>query len=528
MIVEYWNLAWSTWSQSTTSQVVTIVLGLIVVLLVDTLYSLYLSPLSAFPGPRICAISRLPHLIATIEGKQLPWQVDLHEKYGGIVRVAPDALTVVDERGWADILGSTKAAKHGMAKDPRLAALVGDDLVNPDPAKPQAIQTHSLMRRVMVPAFKGENVKRLGTMISGHIDEYLAAIGRFSDTDTASKPVDMRDANGFLICNMMADVCFGESLHLFSDDTYVPWAHSFDRFSKAVTILAVLNRVSFLHKLILFAVRRWGGKERDSFTQPILSRFERRIAAGTRREDLLQMVLDDESGPNGSGKGRKMPLDLLRLFAPFLMLGGCETMPTTLTGFVYFVYCRNNADARKRLLSEIRGAFNSKEDITMERVAHTAKEFPYFEAFLQETFRCYSPAVSGADRVVPAGGAQIAGRWVPGGTVVTMLHQATYMVTQNFARPYEFIPERWLDADAGRPVEFNDDKRQAVRPFSIGPQGCFGQEVSFYVLRLTLFKLLYAYDLELTPECEDWLAGQSTYTTRAKPPLMAYAKLVHH
>lgn len=479
MIAEYWILAWS--SQSATSQAATIFLGLIVVLLVDALYSLYLSPLSAFPGPRICAVSRIPHLIATIQGKQLPWQVELHEKYGGIVRVAPDALTVVDERGWADILGSTKVAKHGMAKDPRLAALVGDDLVNPDPAKPQAIQTHSLMRRVMAPAFKGENVRKLEGMINNHIEEYLAAIGQSSDTDATRQPVDMRDANTFLICDLMADVFFGESLHLFSDDTYVPWAHSFDRFSKAVTILAVLNRVPFLHKVILFAVRRWGGKERDAFTQPILSRFDRRIAAGTRRNDLLQMVLDDESAPslNGSGKQRTMPLDLLRTFAPFLMLGGSETMPTTLTGFVYFIFCRSNADVRKRLLSEVRGAFSCKEDITMDRVAQSAKELPYFEACLQETLRCYSPAVSGADRVVPRGGAQIAGQWVPGGTIVTMLHQATYLVSNNFTRAHDFVPERWLAADAGRPAEFNDDKRQAVRPFSVGPQGCFGQE---YVL----------------------------------------------
>ncbi|KAL7940356.1 cytochrome P450 [Trichoderma barbatum] len=518
MIVEYVSSVWS--SQSATSQAVTIFLGLSVVLLLDALYSLYLSPLSSFPGPRICAVSRIPHLIATIQGKQLPWQVELHEKYGGVVRVAPDALTVVDERGWADILGSTKVAKHGMAKDPRLAALVGDDLVNPDPAKPQAIQTHSLMRRVMAPALKGENVRKLEDMINSHIEEYLEAIGQSSD----SKPVDMRDANSFLICDMMADVFFGESLHLFSDDTWVPWAHSFDRFSKAVTILAVLNRVPFLHKVILFAVRRWGGKERDAFMQPILSRFDRRVAAGTRREDLLQKVLDDESDPNGSGKQRTMPLDLLRMFAPFLMLGGSETMPTTLTGFVYFVFCRSNGDLRKRLQSEVRGAFSSKEDITMERVAQSAKELPYFEACLQETLRCYSPAVSGADRVVPSGGAQIAGRWVPGGTIVTMLHQATYLVSQHFARPYKFIPERWLAADAGRPAEFNDDKRQAVRPFSVGPQGCFGQEVAFYVMRLTLCKLLYTYELELTTECEDWLAGQSTYTTRAKPPLMAYVK----
>jgi cytochrome P450 len=43
----------------------------------------------------------------------------------------------------------------------------------------------------------------------------------------------------------------------------------------------------------------------------------------------------------------------------------------------------------------------------------------------------------------------------------------------NFARPEEFIPERWL---ADTPIEFRNDKREAFQPFMVGPRGCLGKE----------------------------------------------------
>ncbi|KAM0473161.1 hypothetical protein ACHAP7_008388 [Fusarium lateritium] len=521
-----WDQLNTTWQTATPTFRVACALATlsITALLISVVRDLYFSPLSQFPGPKLCAISRIPHLIATASGRQLPWLTDLHNKYGGVVRIAPDALTFTDERAWSDICGATKAAKNGMAKDPRLAALVGGDLVNPDPAKPRSQQTHSIMRKAMVPALKRENVKKLEGMINGHIEEYLNVLGKSSGKGTKGKreAVDMRDMNSFLICDLIADLFLGESLHLFTDPEFVPWVHSFDRFARGVTILAVLNRFAFLHKFLLFAVHRWGSAERDSFMAPIFGRFDRRVALPSARDDMLQMVLDGDA--DGSGRQGTMPLDLLREFAPFLMLGGCEAMPTVLTGFVYFVFRKKNERVKKKLLNEIRGTFSSEADITMDRIGQSQKELPYFEACLQESIRCYSPAATGTDRVVPASGAQVAGRFVPGNTVVMMLHQVTYLTEHNFSKPHEYIPERWLPDEKGRPQHCTNDKKGSVHPFSVGPQSCFGQELSYYVMRLTLCKLLYRFNLELAPESENWLDGQLTFGTRSKPPLKAYVK----
>lgn len=439
---------------------IVVVTGISVI--INAIRNLFFSPLASFPGPKICAVSRIPQLVVTMCGKQLDWLQYLHNQYGGVVRIAPDTLTYTDERAWTDICGASKYAKDGMAKETKLAALIGGENLNPEPGKPRRQQAHGVMRSAMLPTFKASNLSKMEGVVQSHISEYLTALD--SQTSVAGS-VDIKDANCFLVCNLFFDIVLGESLHLFKSAEYRPWVHSFDRFSRAVTILAVLNRFPILHQALLFAVQRWGGGERESFMKPIFDRFDARVALKESRNDFLEILLE------GDGKKNGMSVDQLREFAPFLVIGGCDTMPTLMAGFYYFL--AENAEVHERVVNEIRGNFESEEDITMDRIANSAHDMPYFEACVQEAFRCYSPGGTGTDREVPPSGAEIAGRWVPGGTIVVMLHQPTFASTENFTLPEKFAPERWLDS---RPQDFENDRRAAMKPFGVGPQACPGQE----------------------------------------------------
>jgi hypothetical protein len=72
---------------------------------VYVIYNLYFHPLSAYPGPFLACCSRLWYTRALLNGT-LPFAVhEAHEKYGGIVRFAPDELAYIDSRAWKDIYG---------------------------------------------------------------------------------------------------------------------------------------------------------------------------------------------------------------------------------------------------------------------------------------------------------------------------------------------------------------------------------------------------------------------------------------
>lgn len=56
-------------------------------------------------------------------------------------------------------------------------------------------------------------------------------------------------------------------------------------------------------------------------------------------------------------------------------------------------------------------------------------------------------------------------------TTVAVWHWAMYRSEKNFARPDEFIPERWIDSQ-----EFEGDAKSALQPFQVGPRNCLGRK----------------------------------------------------
>ena len=55
-------------------------------------------------------------------------------------------------------------------------------------------------------------------------------------------------------------------------------------------------------------------------------------------------------------------------------------------------------------------------------------------------------------------------------TVVTINHYCSNTSTRNFREPFSFIPDRWL----GDPA-YDNDKKDVVQPFSVGPRNCPGK-----------------------------------------------------
>ena len=111
----------------------------------------------------------------------------------------------------------------------------------------------------------------------------------------------------------------------------------------------------------------------------------------SRREEL--QLSDEKLGTN----------------AFILVLAGSETTATTLAGVTYLLLA--HPDKLAILQREVRGAFRSREEITMTSV----NKLSYMLAVLNEALRMYPPVTSGLVRVVPEGGAMVAGRWVAGG-----------------------------------------------------------------------------------------------------------------
>ena len=72
-------------------------------------------------------------------------------------------------------------------------------------------------------------------------------------------------------------------------------------------------------------------------------------------------------------------------------------------------YLCTNRDVLERLCQEVRSAFESDTDITSSRCTTLS----YLGAVIEETLRIYPPVATHLPRLVPKGGATVAGHFLP-------------------------------------------------------------------------------------------------------------------
>ena len=94
----------------------------------------------------------------------------------------------------------------------------------------------------------------------------------------------------------------------------------------------------------------------------------------------------------------------------------------------------------------------------------------------------------------------------------------------NFVNPDAFIPERFLDT-ADSKSRYGNDIKKAAQPFSTGPRGCIGRNLTYVELRLILGALLWNFDLEFADGAPLWnpkneYKGLRAFNTWEKSPLM--------
>ena len=84
-------------------------LGLILWLLSTIIYAYVLSPIRHLPGPFLSSLSSAPMWYNAIKSQRAKWVHSLHKKYGPVVRVAPNYVSVSDPSSIKQIYGGSSS-----------------------------------------------------------------------------------------------------------------------------------------------------------------------------------------------------------------------------------------------------------------------------------------------------------------------------------------------------------------------------------------------------------------------------------
>lgn len=75
------------------------------------IYNAFFHPLRKYPGPFFAGVTRAYYLYWDVGGRS-HWKVkEWHEKYGDVVRIAPDELSYTDGQAWTTIYGTNSISE---------------------------------------------------------------------------------------------------------------------------------------------------------------------------------------------------------------------------------------------------------------------------------------------------------------------------------------------------------------------------------------------------------------------------------
>ncbi|KAI8954227.1 cytochrome P450 [Xylaria longipes] len=428
------------------------------------IYALYLHPLRDYPGPRLSAITRIPYWVACLRGLQVQWMTRQHEKYGPTIRFGPDDLSYTDAQAWRDICIVPKGRREN-GKEIRFHGQSANGtrhmVTEPDTAR------HATVRRVFSPAFSEQSLRKQEPLFQKYADLMVACARK-------SGAPNMTELFDFTTFDIMAEFTFGEPLGLLENNRYSEWVAMVFSAVKVLPTMQVIEFYSLTRNIFRLIEPDFVKKMRLDHFNHTKTRVDKRLKEESDQPDLWNLV--EDSGVLTIGE--------IYANAELFMAAGTETTSSLLTGLTYYLV--KHPDKMKILVDEVRGRFSSKEDITFEALS----KLEYLNACIREGLRVYPPVPSALPREIAEGGNAIMGKWVPGGTRVSVHPTAAYRSPANFKDPNEFVPERWLGDS-----KYKDDVREAHQPFSVGPRNCIGMNMAWHEMRLLLAKLVFNFDI---------------------------------
>ncbi|KAI2618916.1 benzoate 4-monooxygenase cytochrome P450 [Hypoxylon sp. NC1633] len=430
--------------------------------------------------------------------------LELHKKYGHVVRIAPNEVSfdtaeslkdIYNQRAGHQVFIKGVFYEFGSFATGGITSIISE-------RRPEA---HKEMRNHLTSAFSERAILEQEEIVASSVDKLIRLVGTRGSSE---KGVDMSTLFESMTFDIVGDLAFGETFEaLDNGKKRHPWIRITLEGLKQGVLLDVFSHsptiASFLRLLLRSELKK--GMENCATNEKICyEAIKRRIAKNTDRKDFYTRILEERDPKIVSDKQ-------LAARASDLVIAGSSTTATSLAATLY--YLLQNPSSLEKLRAEVRSTFNEYADITYS----STQSMEYLRAVILEGLRIYPPVPLALPRIVPDGGDTVDGYFLPGGVTVSTNPFAACLSPSNFRDPWSFNPERWVSPDS-------HDILESSQPWLIGPRSCIGRNMAWLELRTTLVKLIWAYDLELTDPSQDWHRESRMVTLWQLPPLMIRAK----
>ncbi|GAA6053327.1 hypothetical protein JCM3770_004114 [Rhodotorula araucariae] len=453
------------------------------------LYNLLLHPLAGVPGPLSARLGLGSWMSARALQHDMGWKLaELHERHGKAVRVARNLVSVVDPAA----IGEMYRYGGPYEKTPFYTYFKAD--------KPGLMSTlpnhaHALIRRAESPAYTMNLLVDLEQHVDSCLDDLIGFLDAAVQAGGQRGTVDMGTMMQLLAMDVVGELAFGKTFGLLKagKDT-----HGFLPMLEAFVESCCLCGTQPWAGPLLVAFCNWKVGARgpqalaEQTSKAVQERFEQlRIAQETGdepRRDMLSKLVTARN-PDGTPYSTRQ----IEVAATSILGAGSDTTAVTMRALLGYIV--KDSSVQEKVLSEIDEAFETGT-LSLPVTYADGTKLQYFQACLKETLRLHPAVPWTLPRIVPNGGAVLAGHYLAAGTEVGMSPYVFHRRPEAFGPDASvFRPERWLEAS----VEDRKVMERNLITFGSGSRVCIGKNISLMEITKVLPTLLHRYRFSFTP-----------------------------
>ncbi|KFX94972.1 hypothetical protein V490_04061 [Pseudogymnoascus sp. VKM F-3557] len=485
------------------------------------LYHRYLTGLSHIPGPFSGTFSNFWKINAAWHEEMPQRNIAAHRKYGPLVRVGANMISVDDPASLSTIYGF-KPIYLKTAFYPIVEALYNGKLLA-NLFTTRSEQYHARLKRASVTAYSMTALADLEPHVQPVIDLFLQRIDEVGAGGT--KAFDIGSWLQFFTFDALGEINFSEQLGFLETGSDV--GKSIGTIDGLLAYLSVIGQAPWLHRFLLgnpilpHVLPIESSNEVQNFAIKMINKRKSPSSTKEPHRDILARLLEvSEKDPS------KLTFEEIIALTTTNLIAGSDSTAIGLRAILYFL-CRT-PKSYKRLQAEVDGAFDTGALTTPVKYADGSK-LPYLNAVVTEALRAHAATGFVLEREVPEGGVTIAGEYIPAGTIVGINSWVMHANKSVYGEDAEsFRPERWLDEE-NEGEAFEERLREMKRcnmAFGAGPRVCIGRNISMMEIIKFIPALVRMYDFRLAEPEKEWKVLGHWFTKQTGMD-MIFVKRVH-
>ncbi|CCC10154.1 hypothetical protein SMACR_12595 [Sordaria macrospora] len=472
--------------------------ALVVLVTAYIVYSLRIRfRLSHIPGPWHAGFTRLGFAWDAFKSRQPQAAKEYHDKYGRLVRIAPNLVLTDDPDATRQIMGARSkytrsAVWYSVARfDPdrdTLFNLADDDF-------------HTLMRKKMAPGYFGKENDSIEAGVDDRVVAFIKLIeDKYLSTAAEFRPMDLASRAQYFTVDVISALAFGKTFGCLEKDADLKlYVESIEGSIPRAPFFSMFPEVT---KWLYRRPLRWVffPEDKPVGLGPIIG--------------VAKRIIEERFTPDGHDKDPKR--DMLASFmrhgispnqavgeAVLQMVAGSDTSATLIRTAI--LHLLSNHVAYRRLQAEIDRCLadgtisnmNPSNDSTSTIIVKDSegRRMPYLQAVIKESLRMAPPAAQYFPRVVPPEGDTISGFFVPGGTEVGYTILSMCKRNDIFGEDaHVWRPERWLECGAQNLARMNGTVDLV---FNHGKWQCLGKHIALMEFNKIFIELFKRFDMSI-------------------------------